>query len=90
MSFELGDEQIKADVLNRLMRRRCWGAKYLPTQGLISWIGKRVKNDGNRVRRAIGELIRSDLLIGHKGGNTISLNPRRRMEIIEYIDEHLI
>jgi len=47
---EMADPEIKADVMNRLLRRNCWGAKYLPTDTLVNWLAKRVKRNGKRVR----------------------------------------
>lgn len=83
------DEKIGADILNRLVRRGCWGGRYMPTASLVNWIGKRVKRDGRRVRRVIDELHKAGLLLKHKGGQTISLNTRHRKEIIEFIDKNI-
>jgi len=83
------DEKIKADILNRLVRRGCWGGRYLPAETLVNWISRRVRKDGHRVRRIIGELHKAGLLLKHKGGRTISLNTRRVKEIMEYIDRNI-
>ncbi|MEM1569249.1 MAG: hypothetical protein QXG56_00810 [Candidatus Bathyarchaeia archaeon] len=36
----ISDAEIKADIMNRLLRKHCWGAKYLPvihsSTGLVS------------------------------------------------------
>jgi len=40
MVSELTDEQTKADIMYKLLRRSCWGAKYLPIDTLVNWMGK--------------------------------------------------
>lgn len=69
------DEEIKADAMNRLMRKGCWGARYLPVDSLVHWLSKKVKRNGKRIRRLIKELVKEGYLLVHKGGKTISLNP---------------
>jgi len=85
----ISDEQIKADIMNRLMRRNCWSAKYLPIDTLVNWLAKKLKPDGKRVRRLIKELIREGYLVPHKKGKTISLNSAKSEEIIKYIEKFL-
>ena len=82
-------EEIKAEVCWRLRRRNCWGAKYLPVDSLVDWLGKLVKKDGKRVQASIDELIRDGLLLPHKKGRTVSLNPHRIREIEALLEEHL-
>ena len=74
-------EEIKAEVCWRLKRRYCWGAKYLPSDSLVDWLGKLVKDDGKRVRTAIDQMVKEGILISHKKGRAVSLNPRRIREI---------
>lgn len=81
------DEEIKADIMNRLMRRGCWGGKYLPLDNLVNWLSKKVKRDGKRIRKLIKELIKEGYILAHKGGETVSLNPAFSREIIEYIEQ---
>jgi hypothetical protein len=76
----------KADVMNRLLRKGCWGAKYLPLDSLVNWLAKKVKSNGKRVRKIIKELANDGYLLLHKGGQTASLNPAMSREIIEYIE----
>lgn len=82
-------EEIKAEVCWRLRRRNCWGAKYLPVDSLVDWLGKLVKKDGKRVQASIDELIREGLLLPHKKRRTVSLNPHRIREIEALLEEHL-
>ncbi|MFQ6134811.1 MAG: hypothetical protein ACE5KU_03220, partial [Nitrososphaerales archaeon] len=75
----------KADLMNRLLRKHCWGAKYLPLDTLINWISKQIKKNGKRVRKCVEDLAKEGYLLFHKKGNTVSLNPARSKEITEYI-----
>lgn len=80
------DEEIKADVMNRLLRRNCWGAKYLPVDTLVNWLAKRVRRDGKRIRRIVRMLVNDGYLLLHKGGKTVSLNPTVSRQVVEYIE----
>jgi len=86
MSKVHNDEEIKADIMNKLMRRGCWRAKYLPLESLVHWISRKIKRNGKRVRRIIRSLVKEGYILVHKGGKTISLNPARSREIIMYIE----
>ncbi|MEM3728706.1 MAG: hypothetical protein QXF75_05870 [Candidatus Bathyarchaeia archaeon] len=89
MSHELSNEEIKADIMNRLLRRNCWGAKYLPVDTLVNWLAMKIKPDGKRVRMLIKQLVNEGFLILHKKGETVSLNSAKSEEIIEYIKKFL-
>ena len=89
MSSNCSDEEVKADIMNRLMRRGCWGGKYLPLENLVRWVSKNIKRNGKRIRRLIRELIKEGYLLSHKKGKAISLNPSLSREIAEYIEEVL-
>jgi hypothetical protein len=78
---DMTTKQIQQEILHRLYRRRYWGAKYLPQGSLINWLGQLVKNNGQRVRASIDELVRLGFLISHKKGSTLSLNPRMKKEV---------
>jgi len=84
-SKEFSDEEIKADILNRLFRRGCWGARYMPKDTLVNQLAKYTKKDGKRVKRLIDELIQNRYILIHKKGETISLNPAKSMEIVQFI-----
>jgi hypothetical protein len=86
MISEVTDEEIKADIINKLLRKGCWEAKYLPVDTLINWLAKKVKKDGKRIRKIVKELVNEGYLLMHKGGQTVSLNPARSREIINYIE----
>jgi len=86
MSRQYSDEEIKADIMNRLMRRGCWGGKYIPLESLVNWLSKKVKRIGRRVRKLIEDLVREGYILLHKGGKTISLNPALSREIVKYVE----
>ncbi|MEM3566028.1 MAG: hypothetical protein QXK18_04055 [Candidatus Bathyarchaeia archaeon] len=75
--------------MNRLLRRNCWGAKYLPVDTLVNWLAMKIKPDGKRVRMLIKQLVNEGFLILHKKGETVSLNSAKSEEIIEYIKKFL-
>jgi ketopantoate reductase len=89
MSIELSDEELKADIMNRLLRRNCWSVKYLPIDTLVNWIAKKVKPDGKRARKLIKQLINEGYLVLHKKGETVSLNSAKSEEITKYIKQFL-
>jgi hypothetical protein len=79
------DEQIKADLMNRLLRKHCWGAKYFPLITLANWISKQIKKNGKKVQKLVKQLVKDGYILLHKKGTTLSLNPTRSKEITEYI-----
>jgi len=83
--LEISDEEIKADLMYRLLRKHCWGAKYLPLDTLINWMSKRIRRNGKRIKRCVEELTNEGYIFIHKRGEAISLNPMRSKEISEYI-----
>lgn len=82
---EISDEEIKADLMNRLLREHCWGAKYLPIDTIVNWVSKQIKRNGKRVRKCVEELVKEGYILPHKGGETVSLNPTKSKEIAEYV-----
>jgi len=87
--MDLSDEELKADLMYKLMRRGCWGGSYIPVDCLVKWLSKKVKKDGKRVRDAIRQLVNEGFLISHKKGKTISLNSARSEEIKRFITRYL-
>jgi len=86
---DVTDKEIKADLMYRLLRKHCWGAKYFPVDTLINWISKQIIKNGKRVRECVEELAKEGYVLSHKRGETISLNPARSREIMEYINSVL-
>ncbi|MFP3945941.1 MAG: hypothetical protein ACLFVI_03480 [Archaeoglobaceae archaeon] len=81
----MDDEEIMADIMNKLFRRSCWGAKYLPLDTLVNWLSKKIKKNGKRVDRIIKYLVSEGYLITHNKGKTVSLSHRKSREIVEFI-----
>lgn len=73
--------------MRKLRNRGCWGARYTALDTLVRWLSRRIKRNGRRVRRAIRALIHDGYLLLHKRGATVSLNPARSREIIEFIEK---
>jgi hypothetical protein len=86
MSREYSDEEVKAEIIWRLLRRGCWGGRYMPRQTLVRWISKKVKRNGRRVERLVNRLVREGLILVHKGGEALSLNPVFKREVIMYVE----
>lgn len=84
---EISDEQLKADLMYRLLRKHCWGAKYFPLDTLVNWISKQIKMNGRRIKKCVEELVKEGYILLHKGGKAISLNPTRSIEIEKYINK---
>ena len=83
------DEQVKALILNFLLRRRRWGARYYNRQRMVRYLGQDVLRDGKTVSRCIDELAKSRWINLHKKGDTVSLNGSYVKEITGHIDGHL-
>ena len=83
---ETTDAEIKADIMNKLLRKNCWGAKYMPLDTLVNWLAKSVKKNGKRVRKLVRALVNEGYLLLHKRGKTVSLNPMMSKEITEYVE----
>ncbi|MBS7617485.1 hypothetical protein KEJ25_02600 [Candidatus Bathyarchaeota archaeon] len=86
---EVSDGEIKADLMYRLLRKHCWGAKYLPVDTLVNWISKQIIKNGKRIGKCVEELAGEGYVLLHKRGETISLNPARSREIAEHIKKVL-
>ncbi len=82
---ELTDAEVKAAILSLLVKKGRWGAHYFPLDTMIHWLGRKVKRDGKRVSKCVEDLARVGYVLLHKKGNTVSLNPSRREEIVAFI-----
>jgi len=85
---ELTFEELKATVLNGLLTRNRWAGRYVPVKSMIYRMSRRVKNNGKMVRKAIDELQKEGLLLIKKGGGAVSLNTKRKREIIDNISQY--
>jgi hypothetical protein len=82
----LTDEQIKASILEFLVKKGRWGAHYYPLDTMVRWLGKKVRKNGKRVRTCSSRLVNEGYLLMHKRGQTVSLNPSVSKEIVQYIE----
>ena len=82
---ELTDSEVKAAILSFLEKKGRWGAHYFPLDTMVHWLGRKVKRNGKRVDRCIEDLAKEGYILLHKRGNTASLNPSRRQEIVALI-----
>ena len=85
---DLTDEQIKADILNRLVNAGAFGSYHLPVDQMRSWIQNKIKKNGKTVTKCIDDLARTGLLI-KTARNTIYADRQRLDETFDYIDKHL-
>ena len=89
MRRDYADTELRALILDWLQRHGRWGAHYYPLDTLVNKLSHVVRNDGKRIRKIIRELLNEGFIFSHKGGDTISLNPTRNKDIIEYIKRAL-
>ena len=89
MKRDYPDEELKALILNFIMRKGRWGEHYFPIDTMSNWLAQVVKNNGKNVRKKIKELARDGYLTLHKGNTTASLNPQAKQQIMEYVDRYL-
>jgi hypothetical protein len=82
---EITEEQVKASILEFLLKKRRWGSYYFPTDTLVNFLSRKIKRDGKRIRKSMKQLVSKGYILLHKGGRTISLNPTRGREIVEYL-----
>jgi len=82
---EITDAEVKAAILSLLEKKGRWGAHYFPLDTIIHWLGRKIKRDGKRVNKCVEELAKEGYVLLHKKGNTVSLNPSRSQEIVDYI-----
>jgi hypothetical protein len=88
MAFDLSEDHLKAAIMEFILKKGRWGAHYYPIDTLINFQGRKIRRDGKRVRQAIKDLVNDGCLLVHKRGDTISLNPARSNEIMEFIDRN--
>lgn len=82
---QITEEQVKASILEFLIKKRKWGSYYFPTDTLVNFLSRKIKRNGKRIRRCIEQLVSQGYVLLHKKGKTLSLNPTRGREIIEYV-----
>lgn len=85
----LTDDQIKADVLNRLVNANAFGAYHIPIDQMRSFIQNKIKRNGKKVTNCINELAKQGLIV-KTSRNTIYADHTRLDEIFAYIDKNLV
>jgi len=85
MRRDYSDSEVRALILDWLVRHGRWGAHYFPLDTLVNKLSHVVRNNGKRIRKFVKELVREGYLLVHKAGGTISLNPSTNRDILEYI-----
>lgn len=84
----LTNDQIKADILNRLVNSEAFGKYHIPFDQMKSWIQNRITRNGKKVTKCIEDLVRIGLII-RSARDTIYADHQRLDEIFEYIDANL-
>ena len=84
MKRNVNGSVIRAHMLNLLQRRGYWGENYFPIDEVIHQ-GIRFFGNGKIIRDEINSLVEHGDFILHKGGNTVSLNPKKSKEIGEFL-----
>ena len=78
--------KLEKAIIEFLIKKGRWGSNYFPLQTLVRWFSYKVEKDGKEVLRAIKKLVKKEILLIHKGGKTISLNPHKFKEIAKIIE----
>jgi hypothetical protein len=87
----LTDYQIKSIILEKLYRKGKWGGAHTASDNIKRWILPRnLGKNGGRIDRAMKELIKDGWIILKPThyGEQISLNPRFKGQIEEWIQAH--
>lgn len=88
--MKMTEEEIMADILNRLVQSGHWGTRHQDVDQLVNWMKNYVKKNDDSVKKAIKQLSK-ERFIGYKNNKrSIYLNTRYRREIYDFIDEHLL
>jgi glutamate-1-semialdehyde aminotransferase len=85
MRRDYSDSELRALIMDWLVRHGRWGAYYFPFDTLVNNLSHVVRNDGKRIRKFVKELLKEGYLLAHKGREAISLNHARSREITEYV-----
>jgi len=80
--------QLKALILDKLSRHTYWGGRHTAFENLQKGVPSHLKNE---MKEAGRELLKEGYLIAKPTfyGLHVSLNPRRKDVINEFIDKHL-
>ena len=70
MKRDCTDFEVRALILDWLVRHGRWGSHYFPLDTLVNKLSHVVEKDGKRIRRNIKDLLDEDYILSHKRGNT--------------------
>ena len=63
MSTEVTDREIAATILDKLARKKKWGAAHISSDKISRWISRKVKRNGKRVRKVLKDLIKKGMFV---------------------------
>ena len=86
---DLSDRQIAATIFDKLARKGMWGNVYRPAESMAKWITNRLTRNGRRVEGIMHDLEKQGFLLFKKSWMVVSLNPRKKEEILRIIEEEL-
>ncbi|MBL7160628.1 MAG: hypothetical protein ISS93_02115 [Candidatus Aenigmarchaeota archaeon] len=86
---DLTDRQIEATIFDKLARKGMWGNVYRPAESMAKWITNRLRRNGKRVESIMHGLEKKGLLLFKKSGMVVSLNPRKKEDILKTIEDEL-
>lgn len=88
MPYIDSDRKIKAFILHKLSKHGYWGGRHTSFDNLQKGLPPHLRGEARNIGK---ELIRDSFLLAKPTsyGLEVSLNPSRRQEIEEFIDENL-
>jgi len=86
MPSELTDTQLRAAIMEFLIKKGRWGAHYFPLDTMTNFMARKIRGNGKLIWRTVRDLVKERYLFLHKRGETVSLNPSRSKEIMEYVE----
>lgn len=63
MGFDLSDDQLKAVIMEFILKKGRWGAHYYSIDTMINFLGRKIRRDGKRVKAVIKDLINDGYLL---------------------------
>ena len=86
---DLTKEQLKADILNKLINVGAFGRYHIPIDQLKSWFQGKIRKNGKQVTKTINELVRRGFVI-KSDRHTIYANPLQLNDINDFIEQYLM
>jgi hypothetical protein len=86
MASDITDAELRAAIMEFLIKKGRWGAHHFPLDTMVNFMARKVEGNGKRLAGAVKELVKEGYLFLHKKGETVSLNPSRSKEIMDYVE----